>query len=137
MDSFKPLRAALLALVLGASALAAQATPSAAEGKLIDTLIQRVSQMSAMVFVRNGSEYNAADAAKHMQAKYDHFRKELVTAEDFIERCASRSEMTGQAYKVKLAGGTVRDANEFLNNELRALRQGTPKPSAAVPSGAP
>jgi len=83
--------------------------------------------MSAMVFMRNGSEYNAADAAKHMQAKYDHFKKELVTAEDFIERCASHSEMTGQAYKVKLTDGVVRDANEFLNSELRALRQAAKK----------
>ena len=125
MTSSRFLRSAWLALLLGASALLAHATPSATEEKLIDTLIQRVSKMSAMVFMRNGSEYNAADAAKHMQAKYDHFKKELVTAEDFIERCASRSEMTGQAYKVKLTDGVVRDANEFLNSELRALRQAT------------
>jgi Fe-S oxidoreductase len=123
MASFKFLRAALLTLLLGAFAVLAQATPSDAEDKLIDTLIQRVSKMSAMVFLRNGNEYNAADAAKHMQAKYDYFKKELATAEDFIERCASRSEMTGQAYKVKLNNGAVRDANEFLNSELRALRQ--------------
>ena len=129
MAHFKPLRAALLTVVLGASALLAHATPSATEERLIDTLIQRVSNMSSMVFLRNGSEYKAADAAKHMQAKYDYFKKELVTAEDFITRCASRSEMTGQAYKVKLNDGAMRDASEFLNAELRSLRQGTQKPS--------
>jgi hypothetical protein len=129
MTSSRLLRSAWLALLLGASALLAHATPSATEEKLIDTLIQRVSKMSAMVFMRNGNEYNAADAAKHMQAKYDYFKKELVTAEDFIERCASRSEMTGQAYKVKLTDGMVRDANEFLNSELRALRQAAKKTS--------
>jgi len=130
MAAFRFLRAALLTLLLGASAVLAQATPSDAEEKLIDTLIQRVSKMSAMVFLRNGNEYNAADAAKHMQAKYDYFKKELVTAEDFIDRCASRSEMTGQAYKVKLTGGAVRDANEFLNSELRMLRQQARKSSS-------
>jgi hypothetical protein len=129
MASFRFWRAALLTLLLGASALVAQATPSAAEEKLIDSLIQRVSKMDAMVFMRNGNEYNAADAAKHMQAKYDYFKKELVTAEDFIDRCASRSEMTGQAYKVKLTGGAVKDASEFLNGELRALRQQAKKAS--------
>ena len=129
MASFRFWRAALLTLLLGASALLAQAAPSAAEEKLIDTLILRVSKMDAMIFLRNGNEYNAADAAKHMQAKYDYFKKELVTAEDFIDRCASRSEVTGQAYKVKLANGTVRDANEFLNSELRALRQQAKKSS--------
>lgn len=125
MASFTHLRTALLALMLGAAALLAHATPSDTEDKLIDTLIQRVSKMSSMIFLRNGSEYNASDAARHMQAKYDYFKKELLTAEDFIERCASRSEMTGQAYRVKLTNGTVRDANEFLNSELRALRQAT------------
>ena len=130
MAAFRFLRTALLALLLGASAVLAQATPSDAEEKLIDTLIQRVSKMSAMVFLRNGNEYNAADAAKHMQAKYDYFKKELATAEDFIDRCASRSEMTGQAYKVKLTGGAVRDANEFLNSELRMLRQQARKSSS-------
>jgi Fe-S oxidoreductase len=129
MASFRFWRAALLTLLLGASALLAQAAPSAAEEKLIDTLILRVSKMDAMIFLRNGNEYNAADAAKHMQAKYDYFKKELVTAEDFIDRCASRSEVTGQAYKVKLANGAVRDANEFLNSELRALRQQAKKSS--------
>lgn len=126
---FKRLRAALLMLLLGASALLAHATPSATEEQLIDSLIQRVGKMSSMIFLRNGSEYRAADAAKHMQAKYDYFKKELVTAEDFIQRCASRSEMTGQAYKVKLQDGAVHDASEFLNGELRALRQGTKKSS--------
>ena len=129
MASFKFLRAALLTLLLGASALLAQATPSTAEEQMIDTLIQRVSKMTAMVFLRNGNEYTAADAAKHMQAKYDYFKKDLVTAEDFIDRCASRSEVTGQPYKVKLTNGTVRDANEFLNSELRALRQKAKKAS--------
>jgi Fe-S oxidoreductase len=129
MASFRFWRAALLTLLLGASALLAQAAPSPAEEKLIDTLILRVSKMDAMIFLRNGNEYTAADAAKHMQAKYDYFKKELVTAEDFIDRCASRSEMTGQAYKVKLTNGAVRDANEFLNSELRALRQQAKKSS--------
>jgi Fe-S oxidoreductase len=129
MASFRFWRAALLTLLLGASALLAQAAPSAAEEKLIDTLILRVSKMDAMIFLRNGNEYTAADAAKHMQAKYDYFKKELVTAEDFIDRCASRSEMTGQAYKVKLTNGAVKDANEFLNSELRALRQQAKKAS--------
>ena len=129
MASFKFLRAALLTLLLGTSALLAQATPSAAEEQMIDTLIQRVSKMTAMVFLRNGNEYTAADAAKHMQAKYDYFKKDLATAEDFIDRCASRSEVTGQPYKVKLTDGAVRDANEFLNSELRALRQRARKAS--------
>ncbi|CAN7242391.1 MULTISPECIES: DUF5329 family protein [Variovorax] len=124
MASFQLPRRALLALVLGLAAALAQATPSASEQKLIDTLILRVSKMTTMTFMRNGDEHNAADAAKHMQAKFDHFKDEITTAEDFIDRCASRSEMTGKPYKIKMPNGSMRDANEFLNAELRTLRQG-------------
>lgn len=126
MASIHFLRRALLALLLGTGALLAHATPSETEDKLINKLIQRVETMSTMVFLRNGDEHNAADAAKHMRAKYDYFKKEIVTAEDFINRCASRSEMTGETYKVKLKDGVLRDANQFLNGELRMLRQGAP-----------
>ncbi len=134
MTSFQPLRRALLAALLGTAAALAHATPSESEHRLIDTLIQRVAKMGSMTFLRNGSEYNAADAAdaaKHMQAKYEHFKKEIVTAEDFIERCATRSEMTGQAYRVKLTNGVVRESNEFLRAELRSLREDAKKTGKA------
>ena len=102
----------------------AAATPSPSEDQVIQTLIQRVEKKNDMVFVRNGNEYNATDAASHMRSKYDYFKAEIVTAEDFIERCATRSEMTKIAYKVKLAGTTaMRESGEFLRDELRKLRQ--------------
>lgn len=54
-----------------------------------------------------------------------------MTAEDFIERCATRSEMTGQAYRVKLTNGVVRESNEFLRAELRSLREDAKKTGKA------
>ena len=102
----------------------AGATPSPSEDTVIQTLIQRVEKKSDMVFVRNGNEYNAADAASHLRSKYDYFKAQIVTAEDFIERCATRSEMTKVTYKVKLAGNAaMRDSGDFLRDELRKLRQ--------------
>jgi hypothetical protein len=130
MASFRFLRTALLALLLGCMAVLAQAAPSASEQKLIDTLIQRVSQMKTVTFMRNGKAHDADDAAKHMRAKFDHFKDEIATAEDFIDRCASRSEMTGKAYQVKMPNGSMKDASEFLNAELRTLRKGAAKPGA-------
>ena len=110
-------------LLAGAPGLAG-ATPSPNEGKVIESLIQRVSNRANMVFLRNGNEYSAADAAKHMREKYEYFKQEIVTAEDFILRCGTRSEMSKAPYKVKLAGGNaVRDSSDFLHEELRALRQ--------------
>lgn len=117
------LRRFALALLLGASAALAFAAPPASEQTLIDGLIQRVSTMRSMTFLRNGKPHDAAEAAKHMRAKFDHFKDEIATAEDFIERCASRSEMTGKPYQVRLQDGSLRDANAFLNAELRAMRR--------------
>jgi hypothetical protein len=116
------LRLAALAL-LPAFASAAHATPSEEEHRLITALIQRVQGMHAMKFVRNGEPHDAREAAEHLEAKYRHFRKEIVTAEDFIERCATRSEVTGQPYMVQLADGKAREARGFMLQELHRLRQ--------------
>ncbi len=119
------LRRVVCLLALGLATMApASATPSPSEDKLIQNLIQRVEAHSDMVFLRNGDEHSAADAAKHMREKYDYFKDEIVTAEDFIRRCATRSEMTKAAYKIRLkANGAVRNASDFMHEELKALRQ--------------
>lgn len=109
--------------LLPALAPVARATPSDEEHKLIMALIGHVQRMNSMEFLRNGEVHDAREAAEHMQAKYKHFREQIVTAEDFIERCASRSEVTGRPYMIKLADGKAREARSFLMQELRALRQ--------------
>jgi hypothetical protein len=121
-DRRRCLRIATLALLAAMAPLAA-ATPSEQEHKLIMALIARVQGMKNMKFLRNNEAHDAAEAAEHMQAKYKHFSKEIVTAEDFIDRCASRSELTGKPYMVKLADGKTREARGFLMQELRAMRQ--------------
>ena len=111
------------ALCLAAFATAS-ATPSASEDKLIQGLIQRVESHREMVFLRNGEAHSATEAAKHLREKYDYFKDEIVTAEDFIRRCATRSEMTKAAYKIRLkADGAARNASDFMHDELKALRQ--------------
>lgn len=102
---------------------AAHATPSASEQKVIERLIGRVAKKNMMIFIRNGNAYDATDAAKHMQSKFDHFRERIVTAEDFIELCATRSEVTGQPYQVRMTGGPLRNASDFMTDELRLVRQ--------------
>jgi len=100
----------------------AQATPTAEEQKVIERLIQRVEAKRTMVFIRNDSEHDATGAVKHMRSKFDHFKDRIVTAEDFIELCATRSEMTGEPYKVREGKGPVREAGPYLRDELKAVR---------------
>jgi Family of unknown function (DUF5329) len=111
-------------LMLAGIAGLAGATPTTEEDKLIQALIQRVEARTDLVFVRNGSDHDAGEAAKHLRSKYKYFKLEIVSAEDFIERCGTRSELTHRAYKVKGTDGSgVRDAGDFLREELHALRQ--------------
>lgn len=100
----------------------ASAAPPPTEATLIDRLIGNVAQMSSVVFIRNGSEASAPDAAAHLRDKYDYFRDEIVTADDFIRLCGTRSEMTRIAYRVRLTGGQEKPAAEFLREQLQMLR---------------
>lgn len=101
----------------------ASATPSASEQKVIETLIQRVANNKSMKFMRNGEEHDAAEAARHLRAKYDHFKDKIVTAEDFIRLCGTRSEVTKVPYKVRTAGQGTRNSADFLKEELRLVRR--------------
>ncbi|GAA4352126.1 hypothetical protein GCM10023165_40910 [Variovorax defluvii] len=114
----------LAALALGPVLVpAARATPSEDEHRLITALIARVRGMHEMKFVRNGEPHDAAEAAEHLEAKYKHFRKEIVTAEDFIELCATRSEVTRKPYMVQLGNNNPLEARAFMLRELRTMRQ--------------
>ncbi|WP_371228528.1 DUF5329 domain-containing protein [Pseudomonas sp. QE6] len=75
-------------------------------------------------FIRNGSEYPGSEARAHLQKKLDYLEnKDLVSsAEDFIERAASKSSMSGKPYRVRCPGGT-QDTATWLNTELKRLRQ--------------
>jgi hypothetical protein len=101
----------------------AYATPSASEQKVIETLIERVADHKSMTFMRNGEAHDAAEAARHLRAKYDHFKDRIVTAEDFIRLCGTRSEVTKAPYKVRTANSGTRDSADFLHDELRQVRR--------------
>ena len=87
----------------------------------IQFLLTRVSQ-SGYVFIRNGKEHNSRDAAKHMRRKYEHFVDEIETPEQFIERAATKSMITGRRYRIRLTDGTEMDTSDWLLEELASLR---------------
>jgi hypothetical protein len=120
------LRSLLLAAAFVASDASTQlaaAAPAPGEAAVIDRLIGRVAAMNGMIFIRNGSEAPADAAARHLRDKYQYFREEIVSAEDFIRLCGTRSEMTREPYRVRFPNGRERPASELLLEELRALRR--------------
>lgn len=113
----------LLPMLLCLAPLTLQAAPSPLAKAEIDDLLNFVEHSDCR-FVRNGSEYPATEARAHLQKKLDYLEnKGLVdSAEDFIERAATKSSMSGKAYQVNCPNGT-QDASTWLNTELQRLRQ--------------
>ena len=88
---------------------------------MIDQLIGFVEQQRGAVFIRNGTEYSCANAAKFLRGKMDSMGDDVTTAREFVDRIASKSSMTGEAYRVKFADGRVLTAAKFLLDELARL----------------
>lgn len=79
---------------------------------------------SGCEFYRNGSWYDSRAAQAHLREKYNYLvTANLVsTAEDFIERAATESSLSGQAYGVRCHGGALMTSNRWLRDELARLR---------------
>ena len=75
-----------------------------------------------VVFIRNGKEHSAEDAAKHIEKKYNHYKKKIKTPEDFIEKSATKSMMSGKLYQIRLKDGTVITSKDWLLAELERYR---------------
>lgn len=98
------------------------ADPSAKATIEINHLFDFIKKSDA-IFIRNGKEYPIDDAVKHIQTKFNHFKKKIVTAEDFIEKSATKSEMSGDVYQVKLKDNTKMESGKWLLAELKAFRE--------------
>ena len=120
------LLAVCLSFLAPSFAMAAQPVSTAARTPAaeIDALIDRVAQSKGVVFIRNGSEYTAADAAAHLQRKRKSAGNRIRTPEQFIDKLGARSSMTGKPYRVRLANGQEMDSATWLTGLLREVRAG-------------
>lgn len=79
---------------------------------------------SGCQFYRNGSWHNSKDAQVHLRDKYKWLmaRNLINTAEDFIEKAATQSSLSGQSYAVTCNGGISMTSKQWLRDELARLR---------------
>ena len=79
---------------------------------------------SGCQFWRNGSWHDGAEARDHLQRKYDWARKRHLagSAEEFIERAASRSSLSGKPYRVRCPGQPEVDSERWFREVLRRIR---------------
>lgn len=107
------------------------AAPAAAADREIRGLLAAL-QSSPCRFQRNGTWYSGREAEAHLQRKYEALRsRELAdSAEQFIARGASRSSVSGRAYRVACPGRPEQDAAVWFEQQLAALRRhATPAPA--------
>lgn len=111
----------LIGVLLGGAAGAVLAAPSSAEMARIERLLVMIGTRRDMRLVRNGSEHDTDTAVSFLRGKLKHYGSDIKTAEEFIERLASRSSTTGQLYWVRLPDGRQIPAGDFLRIELVRL----------------
>lgn len=116
------LAAWLLCVFLLAPAFAQQAVTRQAptEQQKIDYLISTVADLHDAVFIRNGTAYDATQAAAHLRLKLRFAGSRVKTANEFITQCATGSSVSGVHYTIRFANGPTLDSATWLRDKLTA-----------------
>jgi hypothetical protein len=101
----------------------AQAEPPVKVRNEVNLLLGYIAD-SGCEFYRNGTWYNSGEAVSHLRNKYKYLAdNDLVsTTEQFIERGASESSISGKPYRIRCAGGTPVNSQPWLREKLAELR---------------
>jgi len=83
-------------------------------------------------FYRNGTWHTPAQARAHLREKYEFLaaRGLVHSTEDFIEKAASKSSLSGEPYQVKCKGGAAVNSGPWLHAELERFRAFNKKPAS-------
>lgn len=87
----------------------------------IDYLLRYVENTDC-TYDRNGSLHTGQEAVEHIRNKYDYFRDDIETAEDFIRLSASKSTFSGRYYKVICPGVEAVKSQDWLLKALKDFR---------------
>jgi hypothetical protein len=102
----------------------AMAEPLANVQAEVGYLLQHVEK-SGCAFNRNGTWYDGKRASAHLSDKYQYLvvKGRINTTEEFIERAATASSISGTRYQIKCGGSASVDSNRWLREALAAYRQ--------------
>lgn len=87
----------------------------------ISYLINSVGK-NGCVFIRNGERFSGKEAREHLRSKRKRNAYLIHSAEDFIEKIASRSSTSGQPYLISCRGKEQQTANEWFTRLLALHR---------------
>jgi hypothetical protein len=89
------------------------------EKKKIEFLICSVENLKGAKFIRNGVEYNGKEAAEHLRMKLQGDVGQVQTADDFIRLCASKSNISGKPYLIRLSDGKTIKSEQYFWEKLK------------------
>jgi hypothetical protein len=109
-----------LAYMLSPAGSIAQTSPANVE---VEHLLTFVS-VSNCEFYRNGTWYDPIQAQAHLREKLAIVTSmnHALTAEEFIEKVATKSAFTGIPYQIRCAGGKPVAVSDWLRDELHHYR---------------
>lgn len=105
-------------LLIGTYGQEKQSKPLSEEEK-IAYLIHCVEQLGGATFIRNGVSHNAKAAAAHLRMKRQKAGNRIKTVDQFIDKVASQSSITGTPYQIVFADGKQVDVKTFYQNCLK------------------
>jgi hypothetical protein len=91
------------------------------EKEKIEHLIQDIAGLKDAKFIRNGKEHTAEEAAAHLRQKLVAVEKEIKTANEFVEKVATKSSLTDEPYTIRMADGKLVNLAVYLRGRLQDL----------------
>lgn len=92
------------------------------EEEKIAYLIAFIRNLEGATFIRNGKDYQPGKAAEHLEKKLHRHRKEVHTAQEFVEGLAAYST-SKEPYLIRFSDGHTLSCREVLLLELNRLNQ--------------
>jgi hypothetical protein len=91
--------------------------------EVIMKLVQAVRDLpDGTEFIRNGENHTKDEAVRHLLSKYEKAKKKIATPEDFIEKIASRSYLSGKDYLIRFPDNKTVPAADFFKLELEKIK---------------
>jgi len=87
----------------------------------IDHLLDYVSKTDCK-YERNGTIHTGIEAVEHINKKYDYFKDDIKSTEDFIKYSATKSKMSGESYKIHCENVKSVNSKDWLMKELKSYR---------------
>jgi hypothetical protein len=128
--------AALVGLIFGLVYVQlAHAAPTPTALAEVNYLLAYVGK-SGCEFYRNGTWYDSRAADGHLRYKFAVLaaHDQIETAEDFIEKAATKSSLSGRAYKVRCTGSAELKSSQWLREALTRYRLNGAYDATGVPS---